>query len=1182
MNGRVNSLLARLDTAVARPSIFIPLMSPDTQIESLTDLLASENYLIKEGIENVFKAYRDLLPLTKLAVEEEQHDLLATHKEYFARLHAIKLAILFGSFKYAVMYLTHFEKAMSKAPRFMLIHDACLFTLPKGKVWDIPKWQQILKNNMPNKPSDKVMRVVTFAPEIEQFTKEKGFSLTNKININKLLEYRALVSFKYASEDPEAAKLFLEHGISEETFDEYLALKKDISEKDDIPEVSISGEEISPDYKRFSIEKLPKKDPRAAILGKMTSCCQSLGDAGLAPTIYGLTSPNAGFYVLYEKKGLEKIIVAQCLAWKSEEGCIVFDSVESQINFGEKEKLLITDFFTYLANRLVQNKSAPRILVGASGQTPNGLGSMSPLTSSTPKHYYGYRDSKTQRIIADENRLIVLDHQYRIRHPGTKLPALSSGSENKLPLEELKEIYAMFYMLDSEYGVENLKNFTKSSEDNEKLISFKKELINIQGYLENATWAYEKAGSEYWDKIKICIEAGVPVSMGYKIIQGWTVLHVAVGQNDINMVKWLLEKGANLNVRGNDLMLPLHLAASMGHLEIALLLINKGAKIDADNDVRETALQVSVIRKQWDIANVLINHGANVRTVNGSGCTVLHSAAFSGNLDLVKRLIERGADLLAIDKKGHSAIHFAVLGGSGAVLQYFLETLKFDPNIKIDGCHLDAGMTPLHYAVQLGQLDLVELLITYGARVNDKDKSGRTAIHFIARQPDKYNPAVLAYLLKCGADIHATTNDGEAAIHLAVGYRRDDLRQRVALIASLIGLGLAVVKNKSGDTVFDLIAKYWGFSDAGARQSILQLIGKDNISPTDLTFKLAKKELLVEAIQEGFLNVVVLFITDQESANKKLKWNKPLNIAIEAGQLEIVKYLISKGAEWSLGSHYDSALIVAMRSGQLTVFEYFLSQGAYLNVQFLGQPGGYFVNEELYLFIKKIPANRLINYILDANSKGKIPMDLALEERLILLLIKLVDIIPSKDIFEQHPGFVCRFSQAFLFIAIQNGHLDEVKYLVEENKVDIEAYSRQYGSSILLLIYQKRIDIDLVRYLFERGLKIDSLCISKDEMLPLLFDQGVQARVDLDIQLLLIEQGASIESLTEKQKQSLLCHAAFLGVLDVVVHLVSLGAAPGAIDESGRTALDHAKAAGREEVVAYLSANQSMRPGSSC
>jgi len=75
------------------------------------------------------------------------------------------------------------------------------------------------------------------------------------------------------------------------------------------------------------------------------------------------------------------------------------------------------------------------------------------------------------------------------------------------------------------------------------------------------------------------------------------------------------------------------------------------------------------------------------------------------------------------------------------------------------------GWLPLHYAARWGDLEMLNLLIKYGADVNGKTKSKETALHKCGRWDRKY---VAIILLQLGADPTCKNSDGNIASDMTV------------------------------------------------------------------------------------------------------------------------------------------------------------------------------------------------------------------------------------------------------------------------------------------------------------------------------------------------------------------------------------------------------------------------------
>lgn len=72
--------------------------------------------------------------------------------------------------------------------------------------------------------------------------------------------------------------------------------------------------------------------------------------------------------------------------------------------------------------------------------------------------------------------------------------------------------------------------------------------------------------------------------------KGRTLLHTVSGTGEIVIAKFLVSKGANVNIRDDEGFTPLHLAAITGHVEVARLLVSNGANVNARSDDDSTPL----------------------------------------------------------------------------------------------------------------------------------------------------------------------------------------------------------------------------------------------------------------------------------------------------------------------------------------------------------------------------------------------------------------------------------------------------------------------------------------------------------------------------------------------------------------------------------------------------------------
>ena len=93
--------------------------------------------------------------------------------------------------------------------------------------------------------------------------------------------------------------------------------------------------------------------------------------------------------------------------------------------------------------------------------------------------------------------------------------------------------------------------------------------------------------------------------MNAKDENGKTALHRAAQGGNVDIVKVLIVKGADVNAKDNDGETALHWAAQEGHFEVAKVLIEKGADVGAKDKNNETAIEVAIRHGHHQIAELI-------------------------------------------------------------------------------------------------------------------------------------------------------------------------------------------------------------------------------------------------------------------------------------------------------------------------------------------------------------------------------------------------------------------------------------------------------------------------------------------------------------------------------------------------------------------------------------------------
>lgn len=157
----------------------------------------------------------------------------------------------------------------------------------------------------------------------------------------------------------------------------------------------------------------------------------------------------------------------------------------------------------------------------------------------------------------------------------------------------------------------------------------------------------------------------------------------------------------------NKAQTPLADAASKNNFEEVSQLVNKKIEVNKLHKSTLTALHYAVINRNLKMVNLLLQNNADVNIADRNGWTALHVAMKDTNIEIAKLLIQHQADVNAHEyQKG-------------------LTPLDLTEDYAINKLLLENGAHPknknLFYAIKSGNYDLVNLLIQYGADVNNKE-----------------------------------------------------------------------------------------------------------------------------------------------------------------------------------------------------------------------------------------------------------------------------------------------------------------------------------------------------------------------------------------------------------------------------------------------------------------------------
>ncbi|CAG5119950.1 unnamed protein product [Candidula unifasciata] len=210
---------------------------------------------------------------------------------------------------------------------------------------------------------------------------------------------------------------------------------------------------------------------------------------------------------------------------------------------------------------------------------------------------------------------------------------------------------------------------------------------------------------------------------------GENALHVTATTSHIDVMQVLLDNGGDINAttkqnKGGDT--PLHKAVESDQPDMVEYLCQRGAQLNVSNLLGKCPIHIASEKGFLLSVSILIHYGASLEVTDAHIRTPLHSAIVENQTSVVKLLVDEGANLRAMDKCGYTPLHSASLRGNVELIDYFV-TVGADINVRTPvSLH-----TPLMSAITLGRLDAIHTLIALGADVTLPDSKGHTPLHLV-------------------------------------------------------------------------------------------------------------------------------------------------------------------------------------------------------------------------------------------------------------------------------------------------------------------------------------------------------------------------------------------------------------------------------------------------------------------
>lgn len=339
--------------------------------------------------------------------------------------------------------------------------------------------------------------------------------------------------------------------------------------------------------------------------------------------------------------------------------------------------------------------------------------------------------------------------------------------------------------------------------------------------------------------------------------------------NKVDLVELLISKGARIDITDNEDRSILYIPIKYGYSEIIRLILeaninNIGISVhDIKDRNYNIPIHYAIKYKNIDALKMMLEFGSNPNVTDKLGNNSLHLAVYSRNFDICKYIMNYNVDINSKTNIGESAIHIAANLQEPKIFNLLIE----NDNINVNSQDYDHEFTPLHYSVNLNNIEQVNLLLKKNANPNIQDIYGNTVLHYVIMEENiqmlniiiNYN--YVDYIL----NFNLWNIDGKLPMHIIFNINPQNIDLYLNFLISKTNIN---IPDNNGDTCFLYFCKYnlWKKykTDLIKKKLDITIINKDQEKPIDF-------------IQEKDLDEFIEMITDSylyRLRNEKSSWKE--------------------------------------------------------------------------------------------------------------------------------------------------------------------------------------------------------------------------------------------------------------------------------------------------------------------
>ncbi|KAH8805995.1 ankyrin repeat-containing domain protein [Xylogone sp. PMI_703] len=409
------------------------------------------------------------------------------------------------------------------------------------------------------------------------------------------------------------------------------------------------------------------------------------------------------------------------------------------------------------------------------------------------------------------------------------------------------------------------------------------------------------------DCVRYLLDHGADVSVTDG--SGRNALLYAVDYYRVEVVRLLLERGVKQHGTEQDELVPIFRAIS--NEELVKLLLEHGAETDVRSPFGKTPLMAAAETSNAAIVKLLLSYDAGVDLEMAhnkgdmyGGWTALAYGIEGGNEEIVRLLAEAGADVNHRLEDASTLTHRAVNRST------IRKLMEFRPDVNI--ADADDNM-PLHLVRAWTPLEHAQLLVHAGATLDYQNKEGYTPLGIALYNR---NDEIASYLIERRANVNIASQTFGAPLHLACQHSNVEMVQK--LVDAGADVDLAVLGAPGTPLQATMLRPY----DAGDIEPIIRYLIEDARADVNRIGGIYGTVLAIAALQ-GSSDVVSYLIDKSASPTLSDGMGRlPLHLAVTNG-LAHVKSIQEAGADIKARDKTGRTILHwATQGGHLEVLNY--------------------------------------------------------------------------------------------------------------------------------------------------------------------------------------------------------------------------------------------------------------------